>query len=237
MSEHAGEPAGDESTSGPSPNASARSRKQLTWRRGEEPEFGRVVFFTDAVYAIALTLLVLDLHLPQMVGDPDAPGVMWSALGDLTPKFVSFGVAFILISRYWVANHSFFTSIVRVDPRYLSLTALNLAGVAFLPFPTSLVGEYVENPTSGVLFAINLAFVSTSETLLLAHAHRTHLMRARLSERAYRWQVIDSIEPAIMFLVTIPLSFIHPWVMLISWIPIGFVVGRTLERIKPDDAY
>jgi len=221
----------------PDPTPTPRDRRHLTWRRGEEPEFGRVAFFTDAVYAIALTLLVLDLHLPAMTGAEESPGVMWNALGDLTPKFVSFAVAFILIARYWVANHSFFTDIVRIDRRYLSLTALNLAGVAFLPFPTSLVGEYVENPVSGVLFALNLAFVSSTETLLLVHAHRARLMRSRLSDEAYRWQFVGSAEPAFMFLVTIPLAFIHPWVMLVSWIPIGMVVGNVLNRRKPDDAY
>lgn len=236
MSSDADEPGAPERDSDESARV-PRDRRRLTWRRGEEPEFGRVAFFTDAVYAIALTLLVLDLHLPAMTGAEDSPSVMWTSLGDLTPKFVSFAVAFILIARYWVANHSFFTDIVRIDSRYLSLTALNLAGVAFLPFPTSLVGEYVENPVSGVLFALTLAFVSTTETLLLMHAHRARLMRSRLSDAAYRWQFIGSAEPAFMFLVTIPLAFIHPWVMLVSWIPIGMVVGRAINRRKPDDAY
>ncbi len=226
-----------EQPANPAGGPASSSRRPLVWHRGEEPEFGRVVFFTDAVYAIALTLLVLDLHLPVMTGAQDAPGVMWEALGDLTPKFVSFAVAFILISRYWIANHSFVTGIVRIDRRYLAYTVLNLAGVAFLPFPTSLVGEYVENPVSGVLFALTLAFISTTETLLLMHAHRARLMRSHLSDAAYRWQVASSTEPAVMFVITIPLAFIHPWVMLVIWIPWGIVTGHLLERRKPADAY
>ncbi|MHB1137942.1 MAG: TMEM175 family protein [Microthrixaceae bacterium] len=216
---------------------SGKDRRALVWHRGEEPEFGRVVFFTDAVYAIALTLLVLDLHLPAMTGAADDPGVMWTALGDLGPKFVSFAVAFILISRYWIANHGFFTGIQRIDRPYLAYTVLNLAGVAFLPFPTSLVGEYVENPVSGVMFALTLAFISTTETLLLMHAHRARLMRSHLSDAAYRWQVLASAEPAVMFVVTIPLAFIHPWVMLVIWIPWGFVAGHLVDRRKPSGAY
>ena len=95
----------------------------------------------------------------------------------------------------------------------------------------------IENPVSGVLFALTLAFVSTTETLQLMHSHRSRLMRAQLSDAAYRWQVAASIEPAIMFLITIPLAFIHPWVMLVTWIPWGFVTGHLLERRKPADAY
>lgn len=205
----------------------------MVWKRGEEPEFGRVAFFTDAVFAIALTLLVLDLRLPALKGSEADTGVMLTALGELIPKFVSFGVAFILLARYWLANHSFFTRIGRVDRAYLAIDMCYLAAVAFLPFPTSLVGEYEENALSGVFFALALAAVSGLETVLLAHAHRAGLMRHPMEQHVYRWEIIGSLVPFVMFTVTIPLAFISPTVMLISWAVVGPILGRTLSAIRP----
>jgi uncharacterized membrane protein len=206
------------------------------WERGEEPEFGRIAFFTDAVFAIALTLLVLDLRLPRMSGNPNDPASILNALGDLTPKFVSFGIAFALLAKYWMANHRFFARIGRFDKRYLTICMCYLATVAFLPFPTSLIGEYESNPISGVLFALSLAAVSGLETVLLWHAQRAGLMRTPASEQVYRWQVSVALIPFSMFLVTIPLAFVSPTLMLMSWIVIAPLAGRWAHRRKPADA-
>jgi uncharacterized membrane protein len=206
------------------------------WERGEEPEFGRIAFFTDAVFAIALTLLVLDLRLPRMSGNPNDSASILNALGDLTPKFVSFGVAFALLAKYWMANHRFFARIGRFDKRYLTICMCYLATVAFLPFPTSLIGEYESNPISGVLFALSLAAVSGLETVLLWHAQRAGLMQTPASTQVYRWQVVGSMIPFTMFLVTIPLAFVSPTLMLLSWIVIAPMAGRWAHRRKPADA-
>jgi uncharacterized membrane protein len=215
------------------PHRPSRRRPYVLWQRGEEPEFGRVAFFTDAVFAIALTLLVLDLRLPGLRGPEDDTGAMLDALGDLIPKFVSFGVAFILLARYWMANHSFFTRIGRIDRPYLSIGMCYLAAVAFLPFPTSLVGEYERNPISGVLFALALAAVSGLETLLLAHAHRAGLMRHPMAQHIYRWEIIGSLIPCLMFTFTIPLAFINPTLMLLSWGVLGPLLGWLANRTRP----
>ena len=148
------------------------------WRRGEEPEFGRFAFFTDAVFAIALTILVLDIRLPRDVGQE--PGDMWNALGDVQPQVVAFGVAFILLSRYWLAHHGFVSTLTAVSGRLMALNLVYLAFVAFLPFPTSLVGGHEDNPVSVILFALTMAVVSAMETVLFVSAHRQGLIRHQI---------------------------------------------------------
>ena len=243
MAADADEPKRDESTDTPAHSeerqveAVQQEVDAVTFcERGEEPEFGRIAFFTDAVFAIALTLLVLDLRLPRMSGNPDDPASILNALGDLTPKFVSFGVAFALLAKYWMANHRFFARIGRFDKRYLTICMCYLATVAFLPFTTSLIGEYERNPISGVLFALSLAAVSGLETVLLWHAQRAGLMQTPASTQVYRWQVVGSMIPFTMFLVTIPLAFVSPTLMLLSWIVIAPMAGRWAHRRKPADA-
>jgi uncharacterized membrane protein len=212
-----------------------RARRRY-WQRGDEPEFGRLINFSDAVYAIALTLLALDLRVVDLQGDVDSPAVMWAALDDLVPQLVAFAVGFLLIAQYWLAHHDFVARLQAFDGRLMALNLAYLGFVAVLPFPTSLIGEYESNPVSAVVFAVALAAVSLAETVLLVHARRAGLLRAELSEPVYRWEVSASLQPAVMFLVTIPIAFIDPTAMLLSWLVLGFVLGKVVRRFRPSDA-
>jgi uncharacterized membrane protein len=150
------------------------------WRRGEEPEFQRLANFTDGVYAIALTLLVLGMHVDHLAHPAD-PGEMGQALGGLVPEFIAFVIAFWLLGRYWIAHHDFFARLRAFDRTLMGLSLLYLATVAFLPFPTTLIGEYEDNPVSLLAFATALAAVSGMETVLFAHAHRAGLLNVQLT--------------------------------------------------------
>lgn len=210
-------------------------RRTRYWQRGDEPEFGRLINFSDAVYAIALTLLALELRVTDLAGDVDDPATMWAALDDLLPNLIAFGVGFLLIGRYWLAHHDFVARIQGFDGRLMGINLLYLAFVALLPFPTSLIGEYESNPVSALVFAVALAAVSLAETVLLSHAHRAGLMREQIGERTYRWEVLASLQPAVMFLVTIPIAFVDTTAMLLSWLVLGYVLGKLVERVRPSD--
>lgn len=205
-------------------------RHHRYWRRGDEPEFGRILYFSDAVYAIALTLLALDLRVTSLSGDPTSPSSMLAALDDLLPKLVAFGVGFALLAAYWLAHHDFMSRIAAVDSRLITTNLVYLAFVALLPFPTSMIGEYESNPISGVVFAANLAVISLLETLMLTHAQRAGLLRVALPERIYRAERLASLQPAVMFVVTIPLAFVSTTLMLLSWLVVGPLAGRLISR-------
>ena len=104
--------------------------------RGTEME--RLSFFSDAVFAIAITLLVLEIRVP----DGLSPAELTAALGEMWPKFVSYLISFSLIGGYWRAHHRIFHYIKAYDRWLISLNLLFLMCVAFLPFPSSLLGEY-----------------------------------------------------------------------------------------------
>jgi uncharacterized membrane protein len=208
-------------------------RRGRYWRRGDEPEFGRILYFSDAVYAIALTLLALDLRVAHLTGDESAPATMIAALDDLIPKLIAFGVGFALLARYWLAHHDFMSRLSALDSRLITLNLVYLAFVALLPFPTALIGEFESNPISGVVFAATLSVISLLETLMLGHAHRAGLMREQITPEESRYELIGSLQPAVMFLVTIPLAFISPTLMLLSWLVLGPVAGWAIGRRRP----
>lgn len=204
-----------------------------SWFRGESPEFDRLAFFTDAVYAIAMTLLVLEVKITPILRNADDPSVLWSRLGDLVPQLVAFAVAFILLGRYWMAHHSFFASLRAFDRRLMGLNLIYLAFVAVLPFPSSLVGEYEQNPLSVIVFAVTLSSISGMETVLFAHAHRADLLSTRLDRAAFRWEAVASLQPVAVFLVTIPLAFVSTTLTLLSWAAVAPLLGAVLNRFKP----
>ena len=123
--------------------------------RGEE-EFARVLAFSDGVYAIAITLLVLSIDLPDLANSDDA-GQMLDALGDKHPQIISYAISFAVIGRYWLAHHQFFSRLRALDGGLIAINLVCLAVIAFLPFPTDVLGNYFENPVAVALYALNVA--------------------------------------------------------------------------------
>jgi uncharacterized membrane protein len=137
-----------------------------------------------------------------------------------------------LLGRYWMAHHEFFASLKRVDRSLIGANMIYLAFVAFLPFPTELVGRYEVNPVSVVLFAICLAVISGMESVLFGIAHRHGLLRPKLDAKEYRVGMIQSTTPVVLFIVSIPIAFWSPTVALLSWllsIPLAIVVDRSAQ--------
>ncbi|MFZ4516812.1 MAG: TMEM175 family protein [Microthrixaceae bacterium] len=206
-------------------------RTHPRWERGENPEFDRFGNFTDAVFAIAMTLLVLDVRIAPILRDSGDPSVMWSRLSDLVPQLIAFGVAFILLGFYWIAHHQFVSRLGAFDHRLMALNLVYLAFVALLPFPSALVGEYEENPVSVIVFAITLAVISAMETVMFVYAHRSGCLRDRLTPWQYRFEVLASLQPVAVFLVTLPLAYVNTTLTLISWAFVSPIFGAILHRI------
>jgi uncharacterized membrane protein len=204
----------------------ASGRRGLS-ERGTE-EFGRVLAFSDGVFAIAMTLLIVGIAVPALE-DADSVGELAESLGDLVPEFVSFFVSFAVIGRYWAAHHAFFAQLQAIDGRLLGLNLVYLMFVAFLPFPTALLGDYFENPLSVAVYATAVAVVSGLEVVLYDHAHRRRLMRRQMPEEVYVWGRLQSLSPVLFFAASIPLAFVSTVAAVALWfgtVPFGVIANR-----------
>jgi uncharacterized membrane protein len=110
---------------------------------------GRVEAFSDGVMAIAITLLVLELKVPVAAG----PDKLLGLLLDRWPSYVAYLAAFLTIGIIWLNHHTLMSKIARFDTRLHWLNLLLLLGVATLPFPTSLVADYVADGSSNASVA------------------------------------------------------------------------------------
>ena len=104
-------------------------------------EFDRVIFFSDAVFAIAMTLLVVGIGIPKV-----ADAGLDQALRDKRQEILSFFVSFVVIGFYWLSHHQFVSQLRAVDRTFMKLNLLYLAAIAFVPFPTALVGRVRHPP-------------------------------------------------------------------------------------------
>jgi uncharacterized membrane protein len=156
------------------------------------------MYFTDAVFAIAMTLLVVEIGVPETIeGAPDDPAALLGAFADKGPLLFAFFLGCYVIGFYWAAHHRFMSWLDAVDRGFVLLTVVYLAFVALLPFPTGVLGEFGENPISVVAFAVNMGAVSGMETVLFSHARRRRLFREELPEDVYRWALGSSLLPVL----------------------------------------
>lgn len=131
----------------------------------ERKETGRIEIFSDGVFAIAITLLVLGIDVPKasVLG---SDGSLSSALVQLWPHYLAFVTSFATILAMWVNHHRIFTFVLKSDHFFLYWNGLLLMIVTFMPFPTTVLAEYFLHPEAkvagalfaGTLFAIALVF-------------------------------------------------------------------------------
>jgi len=130
-------------------------------------ETARVEAFSDGVFAIAITLLVLEFKVPRL-GDDASGAELWSALRELWPSLVAFLGSFAAILIMWVSHHGLFRMVRRVDTPFLYANGFMLLMVTFVPFPTAVLAEYLGHPGERVAAAFYcFTFVLMSITFQL----------------------------------------------------------------------
>ena len=201
------------------------------YRRGSD-EFGRVLAFSDGIFAIAMTLLVIAITVPT-INDTDSVKDLADALADNTEAYISFFISFAVIGRYWIAHHQFFALLNRMDTRLVWANLVYLGFVAFLPFPTDLLGTYFDNPLAVSVYAIAVAIVSGLEVLLLRCAHDSGLMQRKMSPEIYRWGVVMSFTPVLFFVASVPVAFVSTTLATLLWFGTVPLAIATRNRTPP----
>lgn len=126
----------------------------------------RIEALGDGVFAIVMTLLVLDLHVPHL----DAGGSLLQGLVDLWPKFMCYLISFITLGVYWVAHHLQFYTVKKANRSLLWLNILFLMCLGVLPFSTALLGAHYHEQAAVIFFATNMILIGLSLYLHWAYA-------------------------------------------------------------------
>ena len=172
--------------------------------------------FSDGVFAVAITLLALDL-----VVEGPGHGPLLHQLLHHWPVFAAYGVSFFTIGIIWVNHHSLFDLMRHVDRPLLFLNLLLLSFVVAIPFATSTLAEYLRVPgasgtTAGVLYAGVMEGMSLSFTVIFVHALRSDLLTTAPPPAERRVAVLRFGLGSVAYLVVLLLSFISPVATLVS---------------------
>jgi uncharacterized membrane protein len=155
------------------------SRAGAAKRRQEnEIEFSRIVAFSDGVFAIAITLLVLNLGVPEHVRHDD----LWPVLRDQGQDLFAYALSFAVIGRFWVVHHRFFGDVTGFDGRLIALNLFYLSWIVLLPFSSQVLGDHGGDEAAVILYSINLVGAILSGTLMFADARRAGLSRTSPEE-------------------------------------------------------
>jgi uncharacterized membrane protein len=191
----------------------------------------RLIFFSDAVFAIAITVLVLDIRLPPG-GDIANNQQLLRMLIGLWPKYLAYFISFWVIGLYWISHHRKFLVIRRADSRLLRLNLLLLMLIAFMPFPTSVMSQNGSR-TATVFYALVMALGGLLLALLWWHAaHNHHLVDPQLDKRFIRQEVVTPLATVAVFLISIGIAFLDQGLARLLWlllIPVSLFLGARRE--------
>lgn len=143
--------------------------------------FERIVFFSDALFAIVITLLVLEIKVPEI--EALSEEALRTALMALTPKFAAFFVSFALVGGMWVQHHQIFRYIRDYDTGLIWRNLLMLLCVCIIPFPTALISDYYWSQTAFWFYVGSFAAVSLAKIWLWLYVSRhRHLLAPHTTE-------------------------------------------------------
>ena len=184
--------------------------------------------FSDGVFSIVITLLILNVHLPS------GATVSVDALRATLPYVATFVLSFIVVGVYWISHHHMLHYVIRVDRRLLWLNLLLLLSVVFIPFPASLLGTGFRNPLVVRIYGLSLIVTNAAGLLFwwYAIAHRELLVEHLNSTFAHLVLKIHA-SPIAIYLLAIVLAGWNIWTSLVLFavVPMFFILPNPwLER-------
>ncbi len=189
-----------------------KQRKLDDLERGRD--LSRILAFTDGVFAIAATLLVLQIDVPSGI---DSASALWEGITDQGGDLWAYLFSFMVIGFFWIHHHRFMREVAEFDRGLMLINIVYLIFVVLIPFTSQILGEYGDYPVAVILYAVNMSLVSLASAWTQRHA----LARGLIAD-GYEWDARLSFRSSLFnsafFLVAIPLSFPFGAWALLSWI-------------------
>ena len=164
---------------------------------------------SDGIFAIVMTLLVLEMRVPTFFSAPTNQQ-LWHELLKLTPSFLSYVLSFALLFTYWRAHH-FFVSIYakNIDSRLANINALFFMLISLAPFSTHLLGNFSKNELAVSIFGIHIILIGLTLYWMRKYVlYSDHIKNPEISDREIKGSTIRTLVPVVIAIIAIPLSFI-----------------------------
>ena len=195
----------------------------------------RIILFSDAVFAIAITLLVIELKVPALHGEGASESALLHALLLLLPKFIGFLISFFLIGLYWTRHHILFGYLTDYNSRLIWLNLLFLLSIVLMPFSTGIFGEYSTPQTLHlkaplIIYVINICFTGAMLFFLWDYVGKPE---NRLADSGLQPDMVTGAKRramiiSLVFMLAVPASYIDA--ILARYIPVLIPIILRLDR-------
>jgi uncharacterized membrane protein len=196
----------------------------------------RLIFFSDAVFAIAITLLALEIRLPVQVSALN-DAQLQALLAGMWHKFLAYGMSFLVVGFCWIGHHRKFRAIKRYDSALLFLNLLLLMAIAFMPFLNSIISEN-PNRTATILYASSMLMANLVSLAMWWYAsYNNRLIDPRLDNRQRRRLWILSLGTSAVFLLSIGVALIDNDLAKYTWLlilPVSLFANRNETQTDPE---
>ncbi len=190
-------------------------------RREGDYRFGRILAVSDGVFAFSLTLLVVELVVPAASSN----SALAAQLLAQWPELFSYLLSFAVVAVTWNGHHDTFRYVRHVDGWLIVLNFALLLLVAFLPFPTAVLGRNQNEPVAAVIYAVTLTLINLAGAAIWWYATRGHRLVDRdLDRHIVKKRFTRLAIGVVVFLVSIPVALWQPYVAEIMWLPLFGVV-------------
>jgi uncharacterized membrane protein len=189
----------------------------------------RVLALTDGVFAIIITLLVLEIHVPELTQGH----TLTEALAELRPSLVAFVISFVLAGMYWVGHRDLFALIRRTDRGLVWLNILYLLPLCLLPFGAGLLGRYDTEPVALRIYGLLLVLIAVMRVVIWLYAtNRPHLLWQPPDTRQRRAGLAAALFPGLVYLLAFLLARVAPRVSLAIYgaLPVLYFLSITVLR-------
>lgn len=201
-------------------------------RNSEVESTARLEAFSDGVFSIIITLLILEIHVPAL-HEPTGSELI-AAFIPLIPHFVSYAVSFFTIAIFWVNHHHFFANIKKMDWKLMWANIVFLFWLAIIPFTTSLMSDYHSSSVAVASYAFILLLGVLSFMWAIYHAFfNGDFLKDAVSDEAKRKEFKRGMFGAYMYVAATILAFVSPYLAFAILIinPILFVVPRLIKDV------
>lgn len=195
------------------------------WKFSKE----RTGAFSDGVFAIIITLLILEIKVPHLE-DKTSSEALLIQLGALAPKIISWAVSFFLIAVMWVQHHNVLRMAEKIDYGVVWINNLYLLFLCFLPFPTALMGEYPHNRMAVLLFGLNATLATILQNFLYLRIAKNYLLNSYNQESVLKNVKRSFILAPFLLLIATALSFISLWLPYLVYAIVPFFFLLPLDK-------
>lgn len=193
----------------------------------------RLETLTDGIFATVMTILVLTLVVPIVVG-PNLPRQLISAIISLVPNIFTYVASFIVLGVLWIGNNNTFRYIHKIDRKFQWLTILFLLSIGVLPFSTSFLGKYPLQQPAIVVYGLNLFIAAIMFNIISYYAMKNErLVHKSVNSKEINSALKNSLLSVVVYGLSLVFSFVSPYISLGLFVvmPVYYIVRGLINPV------